>query len=324
MVLRAEQLELAFRHQSTLEFTRQAFLWQEPLHALVQHRLPSSDDGAVVFRSVGSGACLGLSITGARACDLLGAGYLEMARAACSSIELSTTSGAAELEASTSQPLFPETAGVQVECAISVEGRFDVRSGETASDTLEDAIVHCSGMAQASSNGSRPRFDGSLVRAERSEEAAQVLELSLLPRSGSQYGPAFSVLSQKGVYGQERKALARLEARSTASTRRCTRQIWMLHCNLVPSCQPTQTMARRECRSLWMMYARWVPQAKFGPRLRRGTDSLAVGLGAQAEVGAWLMDSARVLRAVTASDQQVPTTSGRIAARTTKAPLLVV
>ena len=56
LILRAGRSDLAFNSVDELVFSHQTFYWQEPLHALAQHRLPSVGDGASTFRSLANGA----------------------------------------------------------------------------------------------------------------------------------------------------------------------------------------------------------------------------------------------------------------------------
>ena len=65
-----------------------------------------------------------------------GAGYLEMARAAASAWSVLS-------DVFFVSPLATEVAGLQVECAVSSDGRFEVRSSE-GNSALAQAAVHCS------------------------------------------------------------------------------------------------------------------------------------------------------------------------------------
>ena len=125
-----------------LKYRRRAFLWRDPPHPFAQRRLPCAS-AACVFRSPADGLLRALVADHAVQGRVIfpGAGYLEMARAA--------TSGSTLNSVFFLQPLVVEVDGLQIECVITDDGVFQVRSGE-GDGAWEEATVHCSGALTAS------------------------------------------------------------------------------------------------------------------------------------------------------------------------------
>ena len=195
---------VAYHHQ-------RAFVWREPTPPLAQRLLPSSD-GAEVFRSSAAGALHSLvadHIVQGRVI-FPATGYLEMARAAASQASmLPALHGVYFL-----QPLAVETAGLHVECAMS-GGRFDVRSGalSAVSESLTDAMVHCSGSIERGSLAPQQQVDYAAMRGVCCPLVADIRALyAALHSIGLQYGPGYRTLTHtwasSGVV-----ASARLRAR---------------------------------------------------------------------------------------------------------------
>ena len=99
-----------------------------------------------------------------------------------------------------------------VECAV-VEGRFEVRSGDSAGDAaLADAAVHCSGsLAAAAGEG---RLEHALLRGGCAHAASSPALYAGFDAVGLQYGPGYRTLLE--AWGGGGVAAARLQARSTA------------------------------------------------------------------------------------------------------------
>eukprot|EP00966_Prymnesium_polylepis_P114476 2645439-Prymnesium_polylepis.1 len=129
-----------------------------------------------------------------------GAGHLELARSACSSLSLATVlHGVFFL-----QPLVLEIPGLLVECIVTgsgskIAGHFEVRSG-TSSGLMDEPAVHCSG-----DGGQKPLVtDGGEAARRclavgpgnaRSRRGVRAVEVAALYKGfytcGLQYGPEF-------------------------------------------------------------------------------------------------------------------------------------
>eukprot|EP00964_Phaeocystis_antarctica_P126669 scaffold90328_cov104-Phaeocystis_antarctica.AAC.1 len=147
---------LAVGGGAALRFRRRAFLWADPVHPLLQRRLPAPSGCAALFRSPVAGplhALVADHIVRGRIV-FPGAAYLETARAACSAVASPSASGAALRGVFFLQPLALEAGGAAwVECALLEGGAFEVRSG--GGDGA--AAVHCSGQwAAAAAAAWRP------------------------------------------------------------------------------------------------------------------------------------------------------------------------
>ena len=140
-----------------------------------------------------------------------------MARAACRKAAFSTAAGAAELlDVFFLQPLAVESRGVQLECSIASEGRFDVRSGAStpAEASLTGTTAHCTGSASAGLKAEANAAVHASVRAQR-VIAADVREVyEGYNGVGLHYGPAFRSLAQSWADKSLQGALAQLRYRA--------------------------------------------------------------------------------------------------------------
>ena len=121
---------------------RHSFRWHEPPHPMAQCRLQPAD-GSHTFRSPAAGSLHALVSHHVVQSRVIfpGAGYLEMARAACAAVAGSGP-GAVLRGIFFLQPLEAERSGLQIECAIAAE-TFKVRSGVPSDGRLASLSASC-------------------------------------------------------------------------------------------------------------------------------------------------------------------------------------
>ena len=191
---------------ASLGYHYRAFQWCKPPHPFAQYRAPSPESATTIVQA-----------SAASFIDLVddhvvkgrvvfpGAGYLEMASTATSASDaLPALRGVFFVE-----PLVLEAPSLLVKCTIT-DDRFEVRSCVT--DTLEDAVLHCSGGLGACDGWQR--VDHASVRCGVSRRSCSVGALyNGFDRVGLQYGPNYRTLIQSWDGGGG--AAARLRARAT-------------------------------------------------------------------------------------------------------------
>ncbi len=143
-----------------------------------------------------------------------GAGYLEMARATASTVVAAsaTLRGVFFL-----QPLAVDVSGLQIECAGSADGRFEVRGGVQFSDaaSLADVAIYCSGACGPVADDGWHPVEHASVRCNVSMRACDVGALyDGFDALGLQYGPGYRTLVHAWG-GDGSAAVARLRARAT-------------------------------------------------------------------------------------------------------------
>eukprot|EP00964_Phaeocystis_antarctica_P081716 scaffold51141_cov63-Phaeocystis_antarctica.AAC.1 len=203
---------LALAGGAALRFRRRAFLWADPVHPLLQRRLPAPSGCTALFRSPVAGplhALVADHVVRGRTV-VPGAAYLETARAACSAVTPPSASGAALRGVFFLQPLALDAGGAAwVECALLEGGAFEVRSG--GGDGV--AAVHCSGQWAAADAAAWRPFGLAAAR----ERCCNVVDTAALYAAfssvGLQYGPAFRALEAAWEGGSE--ATARLRRRAS-------------------------------------------------------------------------------------------------------------
>jgi len=193
---------------------RRAFAWRESAHPFAQRLVPSPD-GASLFRSPAAGALHALVADHVVRARVIfpGAGYLELARAACCAAAASAPQAALR-GVFFLRPLATATPGLHVECAVA-DGRFEVRSGEVGGGaSLVEPAAHCSGACAAAAAAGRRRVEHASARGRLCALAAAVGALyDGFDAAGLQYGPGYRTLEQ--AWGGGGAAAARLRARST-------------------------------------------------------------------------------------------------------------
>jgi hypothetical protein len=169
-----------------VSYKRRAFMWRGTTHPFVQICASSSESTVVGFRSRATNFVSLIAnhiVQGSLVFP--GVGYLEMARAAASTV--ATLHGVFFL-----QPLTVEALGLLVECLVT-QGYFEVRSGQ--GNASADASVYCQG-ALAASEGWQ-RFEHAAVRVCSCARAANVGSLyDGFDAAGLQYGPGYRKLSR--------------------------------------------------------------------------------------------------------------------------------
>ena len=194
-------------------YRRRRFSWRSMPHPFVQASVPPPSAGALLFRSPAAGRLHALVADHVVQSRVIfpGVGYLEMARAATSTVAPHWLRGVFFL-----QPLVLDVVGLHVECLVSSGGGWEVRSGEVSSAaSLLDATVHCSGSCQPlDASAVIPSVEYPSVRAMRSAAAADVSALyAEFSAAGLQYGPSYRTLAQAWAGGGG-AALARLRVGS--------------------------------------------------------------------------------------------------------------
>eukprot|EP00966_Prymnesium_polylepis_P132063 3054009-Prymnesium_polylepis.1 len=126
-------LKAAIHSVATLSLEKRNFAWSEPAHVFAQLRLAPAADAAVTFRSPVIGALHAVVAEHLVQARIVfpGAAYLEMARASCCAAATSQRSHVTLTNVYFLQPLAIETADMEVECELTPDGRFDIRSGES-------------------------------------------------------------------------------------------------------------------------------------------------------------------------------------------------
>jgi acyl transferase domain-containing protein len=202
-------------------FHRRSFPWSDPPHPLLQQRLPHSE-GLVIFRSPTAGrlhALVSEHVVQGRVV-FPGAAYLEAARAVWSA----STSAAASLVGLHGvfflQPLDvgSDSAAAFIDCVLSEDSAFEVRSGDEVALQGSDAPMHCTGTASASAP---PQQLGSFATRRSGCALAGCVgaQYDAFHAVGLQYGPSYRLLreawacEQRRGDGVWRGAVARLERR---------------------------------------------------------------------------------------------------------------
>ena len=183
---------------SALSFKRSAFVWYEAVHPFVQQRLPGS--GRTAFRAPTAGALHALVAehTVQGGVVFPGAGFLEMGRAMCSLAGDGSGVGAQLRDVLFLQPLLiEEPFSTVVECTVSLNGRFEVRSGTPSADALESQLIHCNSAELSVPIESWRRVELTVRRAARSPTALLPAQLyNDFHDVGLQYGPSFRPLQR--------------------------------------------------------------------------------------------------------------------------------
>ena len=197
-------------------YRRRAFAWQLPPHPLAQRLPPASAPGDAIVRSAAAGALRSLVADHVVQGRVIfpGTGYLEMARASASAL---AAGAAAQLPHALHGvyfllPLAVETSQLLVECAVSEDGRFEVRS--LVGEGVEDALVsvHCAGSLRALV--SEQTADLARARGRSCTVAVHLVALyDGFGAVGLQYGPQYRTLAD--AWGGAGQSLAQLRARAT-------------------------------------------------------------------------------------------------------------
>jgi len=191
---------------------RHSFRWHEPPHPMAQRRLQLAD-GSHTFRSPAAGSLHDLASHHVVQSRVIfpGAGYLEMARAACAAVAGSGP-GAALRGIFFLQPLEAERSGLQIECAIAAQ-TFEVRSGLPSSgDVLQDAETNCTGEAGPAKASPAPQRVGHAAVHGLCTRAVQAEAMyGGFDQVGLQYGPEYRTLLQ--VWSGGAQGIARLRTR---------------------------------------------------------------------------------------------------------------
>jgi acyl transferase domain-containing protein len=207
--------EAGARGETRLVFDRRDYGWGGTAkNPLLQRALRSGVDA--LFRSPAAGALHALvadHVVQARTV-FPGAGYLEMARAAC------CASAANSLDARLRgvfflQPLETAVAGLVVECAVN-DSRFEVRSGELeGGGELNAAALHCTGkLAATTLSVQTPSPLPEAWRHRCVQTAACSALYGAFHVAGLQYGPAFQTLEQAWTAcGEQGKRVVEAAAR---------------------------------------------------------------------------------------------------------------
>jgi 3-oxoacyl-(acyl-carrier-protein) synthase/NADP-dependent 3-hydroxy acid dehydrogenase YdfG len=200
----------------TPSYRRRAFAWQLPPHPLAQRLPPASAPGDAIVRSAAAGALRSLVADHVVQGRVIfpGTGYLEMARASASAL---AAGAAAQLPHALHGvyfllPLAVETSQLLVECAVSEDGRFEVRS--LVGEGVEDALVsvHCAGSLRALV--SEQTADLARARGRSCTVAVHLVALyDGFGAVGLQYGPQYRTLAD--AWGGAGQSLAQLRARAT-------------------------------------------------------------------------------------------------------------
>ena len=198
--------------RSQAEFKRRSFVWCEPQHPFMQCMLPASTNGGSMFRSPATSALHVLIadhvIQGRTIFP--GAGYLELARAACETALLSYGTGLQHVFFL--QPLAAEKAEV-IESAVN-GSRFEIRSGDA--DVLErgEALTHCTGEVQPALEV--PRAASTVGLASRRGQCERMVSGTAqyyeFHTAGLEYGPSYRKLQRLWAHaGAAGGALAQLQ-----------------------------------------------------------------------------------------------------------------
>eukprot|EP00964_Phaeocystis_antarctica_P042504 scaffold24366_cov62-Phaeocystis_antarctica.AAC.1 len=202
------------RGTAALRFRRRAFLWAEPVHPLLQRRLPAPSGCAALFRSPVAGPLHALVADHIVRGRLVvpGAAHLETVRAACSAVAPPSASGAALSGVFFLRPLALEAGGAAwVECALLEGGAFEVRSGTGEAV----AAVHCSGQWAAAGAAAWRPFGLAAARERCCDVADTAALYAAFSAAELQYGPAYRAL--EAAWEGSGEAMARLRLRQRAS-----------------------------------------------------------------------------------------------------------
>ena len=192
---------------------RALFSWRERAHPFAQRLLPAPD-GDHLFRSPAEGSMHALVADHIVQNRVVfpGAGYLELARACAEAMRALQSRGALRAVFFLQQ-LVLESDGLHVECTISAEAGFEVRSGVLYDGALSEAPVHCSGTLATRVVSMPSQADQPLLFSELGSRAADVRALyDGFFKVGLQYGPGYRTLTHAWG-GGGRRAAARLRVR---------------------------------------------------------------------------------------------------------------
>ena len=191
---------------------RGRFSWRSLPHPILQLRLHSSDEKVSAFRAPVAGAIYTLASDHAVQGQILfpGAGYLEFARAVCTS--RSSMPSAILRSVFFLKPLVLDVPGIFVECSVvSADHHFEVCSGLLSANALLEASVHCSGSAEQEAVKRNQYIDHALLRLQHGVDSANAQPLyDRFQTLGLDYGPSYRSLARLWASWPTRSAVARL------------------------------------------------------------------------------------------------------------------
>ena len=213
-----------------LRWRRGSFYWRECMHPLLQERSPRAASVVAVFHSPAAGALRSLVADHVVQGRIVfpGAGYLEMARAACSALAGVRSPTVRLARAHFVQPLLlsEDLDGLRIQCVVlsEADGRLEVRS------IVDDALQEESQLPTDDAGAATVHFSAAAVVAVRASERLRVQLQSArghavraqcsralydaFHRSGLEYGPSHRSLAEAWrTHADARLAVARLWSR---------------------------------------------------------------------------------------------------------------
>ena len=200
---------------------RRPLAWRDPVHPLLQRRLPATPPALALFHSPVAGALRSLAAEHIVRSHIVfpGAAYLEMARAASSAFA-PAPAGVALREIFFLRPLElpadapgPEAAA-WVECALLEGGGFEVRSGVEGAASDEYSATHCMGTHGAAAADGWRDVDEAALKRHCVKAADTAAFYASFYDGGLQYGPAYRRVEELWVSESGAEATARLRRRT--------------------------------------------------------------------------------------------------------------